>query len=108
MEKHSESKNKSYLPFLAIVAIIAIVAVVVLVMNMKKESSSPVVDEEGNFVGEAYTRIQKVVRTPPITGSLFNLGSSSSCPTICHFFGRDNGRTVYICYPDESCGPSLS
>ena len=53
MKEQNESKGKSYLPFLAIVAVVAIVAIVVLVMNYGQGSSTTVVDEEGNVVGES-------------------------------------------------------
>ena len=66
-EHKSQSSSHSSFPYIAIVALVAVVAVVVLVMNFSGSDteSALVVDEEGNFVGEAF-RTGISTRTPQV------------------------------------------
>ena len=92
-ETTEKSKGKSYLPFLAIVAVVAIVAIVVLVMNYGKGSSAVVVDEEGNVVGEAWSKSN--LTTEP----------AFSSPSRLMTLTTDREKCLYGCLTGGGCRP---
>src|SRR3989344_1417185 len=83
MKRHSESKSKTYLPFLAIVAVVAIVAIVMLVMNKSGDTSS-LEESDGAIAGKAYsidsTGILKVTGTPSGLELKARMDGCSTCP----------------------------
>ena len=95
----AEHKSKSHFPYIAIVALVAVVAVVVLVMNFNSSDTSVVVDEEGNFVGEAARGFRTRMLAPSSSStSERGLRIICSCDIVC----KQDG-TLEACACDTGC-----
>ncbi|MDD5177959.1 MAG: hypothetical protein PHT54_01595 [Candidatus Nanoarchaeia archaeon] len=56
MKKTKKRESKGYLPYILVVGLVAIVAVVTIGIHEAQTNYEPVYDEEGNVVGQAYSR----------------------------------------------------